>query len=123
MAEDTREHKTTTGGLEGEERREFMRALLNELSALERMLAEGMFERGVSRIGSEQEMFLVNRSFDATPAALKVLERLDDPHYTTELGVSSTSSRCSPASCPRSRRPISRSRTWSPTRATSRSTA
>ncbi|MDB4935855.1 MAG: hypothetical protein JWP87_2827 [Labilithrix sp.] len=85
--DDTRDHKTTTGELSGDERREFMRTLLSELRALERMLAEGMFERGVSRIGSEQEMFLVDRSFHAAPAALQVLQRLDDPHYTTELGL------------------------------------
>ena len=85
--EDTREHKTTTGELEGEERRQFMRTLLVELRALERMLAEGTFERGVARIGSEQEMFLVDKSFHAAPAALKVLGRLNDPHYTTELGL------------------------------------
>ena len=85
--EDTRDHKTTTGALEGDERRRFMRTLLTELRALERMLAEGMFERGVARIGAEQEMFLVDRSFHAAPAALDVLQRLDDPHYTTELGL------------------------------------
>ena len=85
--DDTREHKTTTGELLGDERRRFMRALLTDLRALERMLAEGRFERGVSRIGSEQEMFLVDRSLHAAPAALDVLKRLDDPHYTTELGL------------------------------------
>ena len=85
--EDTREHKTTTGELSGDERRKFMRALLVELRALERMLAEGMFEKGVARIGSEQEMFLVDRQYHAAPAALQVLKKLDDPHYTTELGL------------------------------------
>ena len=85
--DDTREHKTTTGELLGDERRRFMRALLTDLRALERMLVEGRFERGVSRIGSEQEMFLVDRSLHAAPAALDVLKRLDDPHYTTELGL------------------------------------
>ena len=85
--EDTREHKTTTGELEGEERRRFMRALLSDLRALERMLAEGQFERGVARIGAEQEMFLIDKGFHASPAALKVQQRLDDPHYTTELGL------------------------------------
>jgi CBS domain-containing protein len=85
--EDTREHKTTTGELEGEERRRFMRALLSDLRALERMLAEGLFERGVARIGAEQEMFLIDKGYHAAPAALKVLQRLDDPHYTTELGL------------------------------------
>ncbi len=86
--EDTRDHKTTTGGVDGDERRRFMRALLTELHALDRMLAEGMFERGVTRIGSEQEMFLVDRSFHAAPAALDILRQLDDPaHFTTELGL------------------------------------
>jgi CBS domain-containing protein len=85
--DDTREHKVTTGELTGDERRRFMRALLTDLRALERMLAEGMFERGVARIGAEQEMFLVDRSFHAAPAALDVLKRLEDPHYTTELGL------------------------------------
>jgi CBS domain-containing protein/gamma-glutamyl:cysteine ligase YbdK (ATP-grasp superfamily) len=85
--DDTHEHKQTTGELSGDERRMFMRACLSDLRALERMLAEGMFEKGVARIGSEQEMFLVDRSFHAAPAALKVLQRLDDPHYTTELGL------------------------------------
>lgn len=85
--EDTREHKTTTGELTGDERRRFMRALLSDLRAMERMLAEGMFEKGVARIGCEQEMFLVDKSWNASPAALEVLKRLDDPHYTTELGL------------------------------------
>ena len=85
--EDTREHKTTTGELSSGERRRFMRALLTDLRAVERMLAEGMFERGVQRIGCEQEMFLVDRAWNATPAALEVLKRLDDRHYTTELGL------------------------------------
>ena len=85
--EDTRDHKTTTGELSGDERRRFMRTLLTELRALERMLTDGVFERGVARIGAEQEMFLVDRSFNAAPAALDVLQQLDDPHYTTELGL------------------------------------
>ena len=85
--EDTHEHKQTTGELSSAERRRFMRALLSDLRAVERMLAEGMFEKGVSNIGAEQEMFLVDRSWNASPAALDVLKRLDDPHYTTELGL------------------------------------
>jgi hypothetical protein len=41
--------------------RAFMRALLNDLAALEMMLEEGQIESGVRRIGAEQEMFLVDR--------------------------------------------------------------
>ncbi len=83
----THEHKKTTGQLVGDARRDYMRALLKDLRAVERMVEEGMFERGVSRIGAEQEMFLVDRSYHPAPGALKILERIKDPHFTTELGL------------------------------------
>jgi CBS domain-containing protein/gamma-glutamylcysteine synthetase len=84
--EPTRDHKNVEGGLEGEARRDYLHALLRDLRALERMVKEGLFERGVSRIGSEQEMFLVDNGYHATPGVLKVLEKLDG-HFTTELGA------------------------------------
>ncbi len=84
---DTRGHKHIDGELEGKTRRSFMRALLNDLRALERMLQEDRFERGVSRIGAEQELFLVDRAYHPAPGALDLLKRLDDPHFTTELGL------------------------------------
>lgn len=84
---ETRAHKKVEGELEGEARRQFTRALLGDLRALERMLREGLFETGVSRIGAEQELFLVDREYQPTPGALKVLERIGDRHITTELGL------------------------------------
>ncbi|MBL8913616.1 MAG: CBS domain-containing protein [Archangium sp.] len=51
------------------------------------MLAEGRFEKGVKRIGAEQEMFLTDASYLPAPGALKMLEKLKDPHFTTELGA------------------------------------
>jgi CBS domain-containing protein/gamma-glutamyl:cysteine ligase YbdK (ATP-grasp superfamily) len=53
---------------------------------MERMFERGMFERGVTNIGAEQEMFLVDRAFNAAPLALDMIERLSDSHFTTELG-------------------------------------
>ena len=85
--EDTRGHKKVEGALEGEARRQFTRALLTDLRAIERMLEENLFETGECRIGAEQELFLCDRSFHPAPGALKVLERIDDPHFTTELGL------------------------------------
>ncbi len=85
--QDTREHKSISGDLTGDKRRRYMRAVLRDLRALERMLKEGTFERGVSRIGAEQEMFLVDAGYSCAPMALETLIRLDDPaHFTTELG-------------------------------------
>ncbi|MCC7141620.1 MAG: CBS domain-containing protein [Candidatus Eisenbacteria bacterium] len=72
---------------EGERRREFMRALLDDVQALETMLEEGMIEEGVRRIGAEQEMFLVDHTWRPAPGALKMLDQIKDPHFTTELGM------------------------------------
>ena len=85
--EDTRGHKKVDGQLEGEARRQFTRALLADLRALERMIDEDAFETGVARIGAEQELFLVDEAFHPAAGAMKILERIDDPHFTTELGL------------------------------------
>lgn len=85
--DDTRSHKQVQGGLEGESRREYMLALLRDLQALQRLVNDDMFERGVTNIGAEQELFLVDAAYHPTPGALKVIERLADPHFTTELGL------------------------------------
>jgi CBS domain-containing protein/gamma-glutamylcysteine synthetase len=80
-------NKQVDKDLGGEARRRFMASLLTELRALERMVEEKRFERGVSRIGSEQEMFLVDGTCHPAGGALRVLENLQDPHFTTELGL------------------------------------
>ncbi|HEY2028802.1 MAG TPA: CBS domain-containing protein [Myxococcales bacterium] len=85
--EDTRDHKKTDGIFEGDARRRFMRAVLADLRALEEMLEAGSIERGVTRIGAEQELFLVDRTYHPAPGALKMLEKIGDPHFTTELGL------------------------------------
>lgn len=79
--------KTSAGELEGPERARYVRALLTDLRALERMVEEHMFEEGVSMIGAEQEMFLVDRAYNAAPVALDMMQRVNDPHFTTELGL------------------------------------
>jgi CBS domain-containing protein len=84
---ETRAHKQIEGGLEGVARRDFMRALLADLTAFETMSRDGMFERGVSRIGAEQEIFLVNNAYQPAPGALRLLDQLSDSHFTTELGL------------------------------------
>jgi len=63
----------------------FLRALLDDVKALEIMLELGMIETGQRRIGAEQEFFLVDRGSHPAPVAMEVLARLDDPDFTTEL--------------------------------------
>ena len=76
-----------SGNADVEQLRVFMKHLLKDLRALEHMIAEGMIESGVRRIGVEQEMFLVDRAWRPAPVACEVLDRLDDPRFTTELGL------------------------------------
>ena len=65
--------------------RVFTRALLRDMLAMERLLAEGHIESGIRRFGAEQEMFLVNEAWRPAPVAVEVLEDLDDEPFTTEL--------------------------------------
>lgn len=67
--------------------RRFITHLLRDINALEHMLDTGLIESGVHRIGAEQELFLVDAAWHPAPRALDILERIDDPHYTTELGL------------------------------------
>ncbi|MFT5290325.1 MAG: CBS domain-containing protein [Planctomycetota bacterium] len=68
------------------ELRNFMRALLEDVRAVERMIDENLFETGIRRIGAEQEMFLVDRSLRPTNKAQELLKKLDPRYFTTELG-------------------------------------
>ena len=60
-------------------------ALLQDLEALARMLETGLIERGVCRLGAEQELFLVEPCGNPAPVAEQVLARNRDPHLVPEL--------------------------------------
>ncbi len=77
-------------------RRAFMKALLDEVRALEDMHQKGMFESGVRRIGAEQEMFLVDRAARPALTAMQILERMEDPRFTHELGLFNLEANLSP---------------------------
>ncbi len=76
--------------------REFTRALLDDVHALERMIAEGLIETGIQRIGAEQEFFLVDQAF--RPAALsgEMLKVLDPKFFTNELATFNIEANLSP---------------------------
>ena len=63
----------------------FLRALLDDVKALEKLIDGDLIERGVRRIGAEQEVFLIDRAGHPAAIASEVLARLDDPEFTTEL--------------------------------------
>lgn len=66
--------------------RQFTKAVLNDLQALEKMLAGEMLEENALRIGAEQEMFLVDSAMHPAPLVLEVLEAAKDARLTTEIG-------------------------------------
>jgi len=68
-------------------RQQFVSNLLQDMQALEYMLHNSIFEKGVTRIGAEQEMCIIQKkSFKAAPIALDIIELLKDmPWLDTEL--------------------------------------
>src|SRR5262245_54934325 len=72
-------------GFTDDQLRAFMKAILADLHALERMLAEDRFETGIRRIGAEQEMFLLDRAGRAWCGADAMMKRLAHPQFTYEL--------------------------------------
>ncbi len=65
--------------------RAFMRAVLDDLRALAFMIEQSCVESGVTRIGAEQEMFLIDRDLRPAPLSLEVLQQTKDPRLTTEI--------------------------------------
>lgn len=65
----------------------FVRSLLNDVKALEKMLADGVFESGITRIGAEQEMCIIDtETYKPAPIAIEVLELMKDQKWLeTEL--------------------------------------
>ncbi len=68
-----------------ESRKSYLKHLLHDVEAIERMLENNQFESGINRIGAEQEFCLVDKYFKPSLNALEVLQKIDDPHFTPEL--------------------------------------
>ena len=69
------------------ERKEFIYQLLSDVKALELMLKNDAFEKGIQRIGAEQELCITNNNYRPSFNALKILDKINDTHFTTELGL------------------------------------
>ncbi len=63
----------------------FTKHLLTDVQALNRMLIDGWFETDEIHIGAEQEMCLVDAHGKPSPTNLQILEKLNNPSFTTEL--------------------------------------
>ncbi len=67
------------------EARAFSSAVVRDIRALDALIERGGIETGITRMGVEQEMYLVGPGGLAAPCAERVLERIEDPRFTTEL--------------------------------------
>ena len=73
--------------LDGVGVQQFQRALLDDVRALDRLLTDGLIESGPTRIGAEQEMFLVDGRERPAAIAMQVLELAADPRLVTEIAL------------------------------------
>jgi len=66
---------------------DYIKRLLTDIKALEHMLSLDMFENDTQRIGVEQEFCLLNKEWEPSNNADKILKELDKAHFTSELAL------------------------------------
>ncbi|MCC5938473.1 MAG: CBS domain-containing protein [Lunatimonas sp.] len=69
------------------ERKKFLKHLLLDVEALDEMLRRNLIEKNIQRIGAEQELSLVDAYYKPSRKGPAVLNRVNDPHLTTELAL------------------------------------
>ncbi|WP_069129895.1 CBS domain-containing protein [Rhodohalobacter halophilus] len=68
-----------------EQSQQFLKYLLRDVRAMEKMLNEGWFEIDNIRIGAEQEVCLIDEHAKPSPIAMELMDKLDGNGFTTEL--------------------------------------
>ena len=71
--------------LTSQDKKDFLRHLLDDIQALETMIEEGMIESGQTRIGAEQEYCLVRKDLRPAMTGPDILPVLNNPFFTAEL--------------------------------------
>lgn len=64
---------------------DFVKHVLSDTRALEKMLHENLFETDTIRIGAEQEFNLIDKSYKPFSKNLEVLDHINNDAFTTEL--------------------------------------
>ena len=78
-------NQLATSASESNVRTQFTKHLLDDIKSLEIMLEKGMIEKGIHRIGAEQEFCLISKNWRPQKNAGEILEAISDDHFTTEL--------------------------------------
>ncbi len=68
------------------DRRHFLQIVLRDIEALDLMIREDRFEQKKQRIGAEQELCIIDESGHPSMLGPEILEQIDDPRFTTEIG-------------------------------------
>ncbi|MCB0481160.1 MAG: CBS domain-containing protein [Flavobacteriales bacterium] len=68
-----------------QERKTFLKHLLNDVAALDIMIEKGLIEKGIARIGAEQEFCIIDQHCRPSVKGPDILSKLSEPHFTTEL--------------------------------------
>ena len=63
----------------------FMKNVMKDMRALQKMLDEDWFEKDITRIGAEQEICLIDHNAKPMFKAMEVLESLGEGNFTTEF--------------------------------------
>ena len=71
----------------GADRVAYIKQLLNDIDALERMLTENKFQKSPIHIGAEQEFCLVNDAWEPSNKASEILKEINLPQFTSELAL------------------------------------
>lgn len=64
----------------------YINYLIRDIEAFDTMLKEGLFEKAPIRIGAEQEFWITTNAFFPNDNSTEILEKIDDDHFTNELG-------------------------------------
>ena len=79
-----------------EDIKNFTKHLLKDVQAFEKMLEEGRFEKGVYKIGAEQEFCLVDQNFKPYSINLEILEEANMENLSPELAKFNLETNASP---------------------------
>lgn len=78
-------NQTVSRFTDAHQKRAFTRHLLNDIRALEWLLENDKIEKGIHRIGAEQELVIVGNDFRPAHKNIEILKRLKGEHFTTEI--------------------------------------
>ncbi len=68
-----------------QDKQHFLRCLLDDIEAMEYMVANNMIESGITRIGAEQEFCLVGQNLRPSMSGPQILQDIDEKQFTAEL--------------------------------------